>query len=152
MVPRMRLRPSVAALPGPPTEPGAGRADSSAPGMGERTDPRLPSVRPSAMVDAGSGASRQRGAALVTAHRPQRPAWCCGACQQPYPCPEALKALAAGDLWTTQSYLANLFVTAVGDLPTVPVVDLYARFLLSVPVRGSRADPSRASFCWRTPT
>ncbi|GAA2185220.1 hypothetical protein GCM10009848_14040 [Micromonospora lupini] len=73
----------------------------------------------------------------MTGHRPQRPKWDCEACKQPYPCPDARTALAAGDPWTAATYLAGQFVTAVNDLPTVPVVDLYARFLLSVPVRST---------------
>lgn len=74
----------------------------------------------------------------MSLHRPQRPAWNCEACKQPYPCPEARATLAVGDAWATATYLAGLFVTAVDDLPAVPVADLYARFMLAVPVRGSR--------------
>ncbi|WP_176308749.1 hypothetical protein [Micromonospora sp. NBS 11-29] len=48
-----------------------------------------------------------------------------------------MATLAAGDLLTAQVYLAGLFVSAVDDLPAVPVADLYARFLLAVPVRWS---------------
>lgn len=45
---------------------------------------------------------------------------------------------AVGDPWAAATYLASQFVAAVNDLPTVPVVDLYARFLLSVPLRARR--------------
>lgn len=74
----------------------------------------------------------------VSVHRPMRPAWDCVTCGMPYPCPDARATLAAGDSWTAATYLASQFVLAVNDLPAVPVVDLYARFLLSVPLRGPR--------------
>ncbi len=73
----------------------------------------------------------------MTLHSPQRPSWLCAACGRSYPCLAALATLAAGDLLTAQVYLAGLFVSAVDDLPAVPVADLYARFLLAVPVRWS---------------
>ncbi|MFG1949789.1 hypothetical protein [Micromonospora sp. NPDC048830] len=75
----------------------------------------------------------------MTLHRPQRPAWVCEACKRPYPCPDAQTALAAGDPWAATTYLASLFVTAVNDLPAVPVLDLYARFMLAVPLPRRRA-------------
>ncbi|GHJ12724.1 hypothetical protein TPA0908_07190 [Micromonospora sp. AKA38] len=74
----------------------------------------------------------------MTLHSPQRPSWVCAACELPYPCRAALATLAAGDALATQVYLAGLFVSAVDDLPAVSVADLYARFLLAVPVRRSQ--------------
>ncbi|MGW0213204.1 hypothetical protein ACWDXH_02295 [Micromonospora chokoriensis] len=71
-------------------------------------------------------------------HRPQRPTWDCVVCAQPYPCPEARATLATSDPWAAATYLAGQFVIAVNDLPAVPVIDLYARFLLSVPLRARR--------------
>ncbi|MET7667564.1 hypothetical protein [Micromonospora luteifusca] len=76
-------------------------------------------------------------------HRPQRPMWDCVLCAEPYPCPGARVSLAAGDPWATATYLASQFVTAVNDLPAVPVINLYARFLLSVPLRPRRGDNGR---------
>jgi hypothetical protein len=80
----------------------------------------------------------------MSVHWPLRPAWNCEACKQPYPCLAARATLAASDPWTAATYLAGLFATAVNDLPAVPVGELYARFLLAVPVRRSRGDRRRA--------
>lgn len=74
-------------------------------------------------------------------HKPVRPSWDCVECGQPYPCPEALERMAASaDPWATSTYLARLFVTAVNDLPHIPVMDLYDRFLLRDPARRPRPD------------
>ena len=63
-------------------------------------------------------------------HLPQRPAWDCRACGRLWPCPPAREHL-AGELSPTYRliYLAALYADAAEDLPGVPLVKLWRRFV-----------------------
>ena len=63
-------------------------------------------------------------------HLPQRPSWDCRVCGRPWPCPPAREYLTdrMGQTYRLQ-YLAGFYADAAGDLPDVPLVDLWQRFL-----------------------
>jgi hypothetical protein len=68
----------------------------------------------------------------MTAHRPRRPSWLCTSCGQPWPCLVARQELLREHADARVSLaldLARDFGDAVGDLPGLPVPELYVRFL-----------------------
>ncbi|MFF5172470.1 flavin reductase [Micromonospora sp. NPDC000089] len=74
----------------------------------------------------------------MTAHVPVRPSWACAACAEDWPCDVRRAELAAEPRTSVMVFLAGHFGEAVGDLPAVPVGELYRRFL-----GGSSTAPAR---------
>ena len=68
----------------------------------------------------------------MTAHRPRRPTWLCGLCEQPWPCRPARQDLLrehADARVRLALDLARDLADAAADLPGAPVPELYLRFL-----------------------
>lgn len=65
-------------------------------------------------------------------HVPQRPAWICRGCQQPWPCEPARGRILAefdGTPVSLALYVAGQFAAAAAELPHERAGDLYARIV-----------------------